>query len=112
MRASQQILRYGTTILGATRCPGTRRANTISLARHGLLVPHSACMTAVSSPAMCFKLASASSTPYSPAAKTMTATMIARPSNPTGSVRALRSACLAESMRASSRGPVRVCVCV
>ena len=106
MRASQQILRYGTTMLGATRCPGIRRANTISLARHGLLVPHSACMTAVSSPAMCFRPASASSTPYSPAARTMTATIIALPSNPTGRVRTLRSACLAESMRASSRGPV------
>ena len=106
MRASQQILRYGTTMLGATRCPGTRRANTISLALHRPLVPHSACMTAVSSPAMSFRPASASSTPYNPAARTMTATMIPRPSNPSGRVRTLRRACLAESMRISSRGPV------
>ena len=39
MFASQHIRLYGTTIDGATLCPGSSRANTTSFALHGLLGP-------------------------------------------------------------------------
>ena len=111
-RASRHILRYRMTMVGATRCPSTRRAKTISFDRHGLLGPHSAYMTVDSSDATVFLDMSANSTPYNPAAMIITTTKDTRPSNPKRRDRDFFSAVCASWTRFVSSGPVPLLGCM
>ena len=109
MCASQHILLYGTTMDGATLCPGSNRTNTTSFALHGLLGPQIAVMIADSKLFTSLGATSATSTPNSVAATIITAATVAFLSKPPRIVLVFRSAAFPSAMCLRSSGPVPRC---
>ena len=106
MCASHHIRLYGTTIDGATLCPGSSRANTTSFALHGLLGSRIAVIIADSKLLKSLGATSASSTPNSVAATIITAATVAFLSKRTGIFPVFRRAAFPSFMRLCSSGPV------
>ena len=106
MCASQHIRVYGTTMDGATLCPGSSKANNTSFALHGLLGPQIAVMIADSKLLTSLGATSASSTPNSVAATIITAATVAFLSKPPGIVLVFRRAAFPSFVRLCSSGPV------
>ena len=110
--ACQHSLRYGITMVGATRCPGTWRAKTISLDRKSLLGPHTAYMTVDSNADTVFFKMLTSYMSYNTAAMMITAAMAARPSNPRGSDLDFFGAVCASGTRFARSGLVHFLGCM